>query len=100
MAPLIEDDTVRRIDTIMERSGLSRDRMHVTGKRLENLPDLLVYSRESVGSGVTVGLEEWESDEGVRTKVKATFPNKASLEWDSLEAFENEIDDVAAERLS
>lgn len=91
MSPLTEDDTIRRIDQILEPAGFTRDRMHVTGKRRDNYPDLLVYSKDSARDSLTVGLSDSETATGAHTSVDVTYVGGATRSWDSFEDFEKDI---------
>jgi hypothetical protein len=91
MAPVQEDEVIKKLDRIMADEGFSKQRMHVTGKRASNLPDLVVYAEAESGESVIVGLEDVEVDDDVKTAVMAKLPQDQQEQWGSMEEFERGV---------
>ena len=87
MAPLEVDNLVKEVDRIMAEQGFSRERMHITGKRVENLPDLMMYKHDASGQSVGVGIEDEVMDGRTVSVVSAKLPREEGMSWDSIEAF-------------
>ena len=99
MARMVDDNVVERIDRLMAGAGFKKQRKHITGKRPDNLPDLLLYSHEKSDDFVTLGLEDRKTDKGVSTTVEAKFGRTDTRTWESLEGFESDAASWIAEHL-
>lgn len=91
MSPLEEDALITQIDGIMSDLGYTRRRMHVTGKRYNNFPDLLLYDSGESRDSLTVGIEQPDPNDAEQIQMKAKFVNRESEVWNSVDAFRQGI---------